>query len=445
MTYDELVAVRRDLHQHAEPAFLEIRTSTIVVTRLRALGIEPRTGRDAMRTGVVTDYPSVDQLDRFASRAVAAGADAALAEFAAAHGTAVVCEIEGDLPGPTWALRFDMDGLPLTESDEPAHVPAAAGFRCADGFMHACGHDGHTAIGLALAERLVADRGFAGRVRLLFQPAEEGGRGAASMLAAGAADGVDKFVALHLGLDLPTGVVAGGVEGMLATTKLRATYTGAAAHAALSPQEGRNALLGAASAALAVMALPRYSTADTRINVGTLRAGDNVNIVPSWAEMTLEARSTDSAVCEDLTERIETRLHGAAAMHDLRLELHRTGGSTTMRCDRPLVDAVGRAAATLLGDSAAHSLWRMNGSDDASLFAHAVQQNGGMATYTVVGADHRAPHHHPSFDIDESAMAVALEVLDELIRTPHPRDSPSPHRLGFRPRGSRAHLSTEPS
>jgi aminobenzoyl-glutamate utilization protein A len=423
MTYDELVAVRRDLHRHAEPAFLEIRTSTIVVTRLRALGIEPRTGRNAMRIGAVTDYPSVDQRHRFAVRAVAAGADAALAEFAAAHGTAVVAEIEGGLPGPTWALRFDMDALPLTESDEPAHVPAAAAFRCGDGFMHACGHDGHTAIGLALAERLVDDRGFPGRVRLLFQPAEEGGRGAASMLAAGVADRVDRFVALHLGLDLPTGLVAGGVEGMLATTKLRAAFTGSAAHAALSPQEGRNALLGAAGAALAVMALPRYSTADTRINVGTLHSGDNVNIVPAWAEMTLEARSTDSAVCEDLTERIESRLHGAAAMHDLELELHRTGGSTTMRCDPPLVDAVGRITADLFGSSAVRPLWQMNGSDDASLFACAVQENGGMATYIVVGADNRAPHHHPSFDIDETAMAVALDVLDKLIRTPQAGDS----------------------
>ncbi|MGW5646609.1 amidohydrolase [Saccharopolyspora sp. NPDC003752] len=416
MQFDELVALRRDFHRYAEPAFLEIRTSSIVASRLRALGLEPLTGRAAMRADTVVDYPTAERRELFAERAVNTGADAAGVEHAAEFGTAVIAEVEGNRPGPVWGLRFDMDALPLAESDSPEHAPAAGGFRCDYGAMHACAHDSHTAIGLGLASRLVADNDFAGTVRFLFQPAEEGGRGAASMIAAGATEGIDRFVAVHLGLDEPAGKVSGGIQGLLATTKMRARFTGTAAHAAGAPEQGANALVTAASALLNVMALPRYSTADTRINVGTLHGGDNVNIVPSWAEMTLEARSTDSDVSSDLTERIKTTLRGSGAMHGVGVDVVETGGSATMDCDAELVEAIDRIAAELPDAGTTDGFKQMGGSDDASLFAREVQRAGGIATYMTVGGGNTAPHHNPLFDIDESAMPVALDVLERLIR-----------------------------
>ncbi|MER6992184.1 amidohydrolase [Saccharopolyspora hirsuta] len=416
MHFDELVALRRDFHRYAEPAFLEIRTSSIVVSRLRELGLEPLTGQAAMRAETVVDYPTAEQRELFAERAVRTGADAGNVERAAEFGTAVIAEVRGNRPGPTWGLRFDMDALPLTESDSPDHAPAANGFRCDYGAMHACAHDGHTAIGLGLASRLVADNDFAGTARFLFQPAEEGGRGAASMLAAGAVDGVDRFVAVHLGLDEPAGEVSGGIRGLLATTKMRATFTGTAAHAAGAPEQGSNALVTAASALLNVMALPRYSTADTRINVGTLHGGDNVNIVPSWAQMTLEARSTDSDVSASLTERIKTALRGSGEMHGVAVDVVETGGSSTMDCDAELVDAINAIAAELPGATTGDGFKQMGGSDDASLFAREVQRNGGIATYMTVGGGNTAPHHNPLFDIDERSIPVALDTLERLIR-----------------------------
>ncbi|MEQ4207875.1 amidohydrolase [Actinopolymorpha sp. B17G11] len=415
MDPDEIIRLRRDFHRHAEPAFLEIRTSSIVVARLRGLGIEVRRGTEAMRTDGVARYPDAMTRERIRGRAVESGADPDLAACAAGEGTAVIAEIAGNRPGPTWGVRCDMDALPLAEATDEDHRPTALGFACQDGFMHACGHDGHTAIGLALAARL-SDHDFPGRVRILFQPAEEGGRGAAAMIAAGAADGIDRFVAVHLGLGLPSGLVAGGCEGLLATHKLRAVYRGEAAHASGAPEQGRNALVGAASALLNVMALPRYAAADTRLNVGTLHGGDNVNIVPSYAEMTLEARSTDADICDALTARVEAVLRGAAAMHDLTVVIERTGGSTTMTCDRQLVDAIVAIAAEKYGDERAVALRPLGGSDDASLFAREVQGAGGLATYMLVGGGNRAPHHHPSFDIDEASIPVAVDVLEALLR-----------------------------
>ncbi|MQA97075.1 MAG: amidohydrolase [Streptosporangiales bacterium] len=416
MNRDELTAIRRDLHAHPEPAFCEIRTAATVLDRLRGLPVRVRTGAEAMTVPGIPAYPSDAVRSGFAEHALRDGHDPATVASLAADGTAVVADLEGSRPGPVWGLRFDMDALPIGEADDPAHPPAAHGFRSSyDGFMHACGHDGHTAIGLALASRL-ADRDFAGTVRFLFQPAEEGGRGARAMIAAGAADGVDKFVAVHLGLDQPVGTVGAGIEGILATTKMRAYFTGRAAHAAAAPQEGRNALLAAATATLGVHALPRYSTADTRVNVGTLHAGDNFNIIAAHAELALEARSTDGAVNEDLTGRVKQVIKGAAAMHGVEVRIEETGGSTSMVCDAELVrDVVAACHAAGYGSQTLETV-HMGGSDDASLFAAAVQQSGGLATYAVVGGSNAAPHHNPYFDIDEGALPVAVDMLDKLIR-----------------------------
>jgi aminobenzoyl-glutamate utilization protein A len=412
----DMIALRRDVHAHPEPAFCEVRTAATVLARLRELPVELRTGAAAMRLEGIPAYPDEVTRHGFGRRAVESGADAAEVERLVSQGTAVIADLDGGEPGPSWALRFDMDALPVAESADPAHVPAARGFRSRyDGLMHACGHDGHVAIGLALAERL-AGRGFPGSVRFLFQPAEEGGRGARAMLGADAVAGVDRFAAVHLGLDLPAGAVAAGITGIFATTKMRARFTGVASHAAAAPENGRNALLAAATATLGIHALPRFATADTRVNVGTLHAGGNVNIVPAEAELTCEARSRDGAVNVELTERVKRVLRGAAETQGVAVEIEETGGSTSLDCDDALLDAVLAAAEAAGHGDRARRRHEMGGSDDASLFAEAVQRAGGQATYVIVGGGNPAPHHNPRFDVDESALRVAVDVLEALIR-----------------------------
>src|SRR5699024_7980047 len=140
-----------------------------------------------------------------------------------------------------------------------------------------CGHDGHTAVGLSFAEAM-AGSDFDGCLTLIFQPAEEGGRGAAAMVAGGAVGDIDILYCFHFGLGLPPGSFAAGSTGWFATTKLRITIAGRPSHAAAAPESGSNALLAAATAALTIQAIPRFSTADTRINVGTLVAGAAPNI-----------------------------------------------------------------------------------------------------------------------------------------------------------------------
>lgn len=415
MTLD-LIALRREFHEYPEPAFCEIRTASRIAQTLAAIGIEPRIGESVIDTTSVVDYPSEPVLDAATEFAVQTGADRAWADRVRKSGTAVIADIVGDRPGPQWGLRVDIDALPIQESTAPDHFPAGSGFVSAVAdVMHACGHDGHAAIGLKLAERLVQDPSFPGRLRIIFQPAEEGGRGARSMVGTGVVDDIDRMLAIHLGLDLPNGHVIGGSSGSFATTKLRARFTGAAAHAAASPQEGRNALAAAAAATLAVLAQPRFSTADTRVNVGTLHGGEAVNIIPSWAELTAESRAVDDAVMEDLCQRIVRSIENSAAAFDCSAEVIETGGCPTMSSNHLLAQHVSDVAASL--GATTDVLGGMSGTDDASLFMRRVTERGGVADYIQIGAGNPHPHHSPKFDIEESSLDFSVDLLEKLLRT----------------------------
>jgi aminobenzoyl-glutamate utilization protein A len=414
MTLD-VTTLRREFHQFPETAFREIRTTARIAEILTGLGIEPRVGAGVICTENVVDYPTEEQLDDSAERAVKTGADVTWVDRLRVSGAAVVADVTGTSPGPVWALRFDTDALPITEADSSSHLPAAQGFASSfTGTMHACGHDGHIAVGLALAERLKRDPDFAGTVRFLFQPAEEGGRGARSMLQAGVVADVDNFLALHLGLDQPSRHVVGGAVGAFATTKLRARFTGVASHAAAAPQEGRNALAAAAAGTLAVLGQPRWSTTDTRVNVGTLHAGDNVNIIPAWAEMTAETRALDADVQAELSSRVVAALEGAARSYGCEVKVLETGGSTTMESDEELAQQAADVGMELGGS--AQTFGPMAGSDDASLFMADVQRRGGRASYVLVGADNPAPHHNPAFDIAENSLGFSVDLLEKMLR-----------------------------
>jgi aminobenzoyl-glutamate utilization protein A len=413
----DVVELRRDLHQRPELGFTEIITAARVIAELDAAGWPLRYGADAIDVDGLPGLPSAALLDDAVRRARDHGVDAALAEALSGGRTAVVAELAGSAPGPLVALRFDMDALPIDESGEAGHYPADGKFRSQyPGIMHACGHDGHVAIGIALARRL-ADRNFPGRVRMLFQPAEEGVRGARGMVRAGTVDGVDQLYVVHLGCDLPVGTVAPSSDGRLATTKLRARFTGRASHAAMAPEQGRNALLAAASAALGLHALPRFAGADTRINVGRLVAGAAAtNIIPADAEMLLEVRATDGAVNDELERRARNVLVSSASSYEVDVMVEETGRATTAPGDRAAVHAFEAAAETVPGVTAIHRGPAQVGSDDATLFMNAVQAAGGIATYGLVGAGNPAPHHSPRFDIDERSLPLAVDLLDRLIR-----------------------------
>ncbi|MFB5190701.1 amidohydrolase [Alicyclobacillus fastidiosus] len=410
----DICALRRDLHQHPEVGFTEFRTATIVVEQLLSLGYDVRFGRDVMEPSSRRGLPSESELDHALSRAIADGASEAIASQMAGGFTGVVATRRGTAPGPTVAFRFDMDALPILESQDTSHLPQAEGFRSAyDGNMHACGHDGHTAIGLALAKQL-SEQPFQGTLKLIFQPAEEGGRGARSMVDQGELDDVDRLFCFHLGLDLPLGWMSGGATEFLASTKLSAHFQGVSAHAAAAPEKGKNALLGAATALLNIHALPRYSTDATRVNVGVLEGGTAANIIPDSARMVLECRASTYEVNLDLERRVRDILTHSAAMHGLSCDIEVIGEAATATCDKDLIHlAMDQAKATEWFTHVVDS-HPMRASEDATLMMRRVQERGGQATYMVLGTSIAAPHHNPAFDIDETILPVAVCFLGRL-------------------------------
>jgi len=207
-------------------------------------------------------------------------------------------------------------------------------------------------------------------VRLLFQPAEEGVRGAALMVRAGVCDELDTLLAFHLGFGLPSGHVA-EARDLYATTKLRADFTGRAAHARNAPQQGRHALLAAATATLALHSLPRFAGTATRVNVGALHADGAANIVPASAWLAAEVRAGTAQAHGELERRARAALHGAAAMHEVSVDLTITGSATAATNDPATVRAVLAAAAPSgLQAREPHSL---GASDDASVLMTATQ------------------------------------------------------------------------
>ncbi len=415
MDFEQLVAFRRALHQNPEPAFVEIGTAARIGQALEGLPIRVLTGKAAQDHSAVVNFPSPETLDEWAARAADSGVPEERARYFRENGTALVVDVEGARPGPRWGLRVDIDALPMRESADAGHFPAANGFASTNGAMHACGHDAHATIGVGLLHRL-SDHDFAGTLRVLFQPAEEGVRGAQTMIDAGVADEIDNMLAVHMAGDMAIGGIVGSFTGGLATRKLKVDFAGKASHAAGAPEAGRNALLAAAMSALGIMGLPRFSTADTRLNVGTLVAGDGVNIVPSSAVMTCEARATDDEVVDELVARVRSIVEGASLAQGVQANVAVMGQSATVAPDDEMIDRIVEAATAHNDVTEVIRTQALAGSDDANLLIRHVQQRGGKGAYLMVGAGSPGPHHSETFDIAEQSIPTAIDILESLIR-----------------------------
>lgn len=407
----DLKAMRRSLHRFPEPAFLEYRTASVVAARLVELGFDVRVGPEIMAMEGVQALPSADAVLAAQEAARLAGADENWMVRMPGGQTAVCGEMRrGD--GPVLALRFDMDALPVLESESENHLPAAERFSSErTGFMHACGHDGHTAIGLAVAQKLShPTAAWTGTLRLIFQPAEEGGRGAQPIVSAGLLDDVDTFLALHLGCQLPSGRVALMADGFFWSEKWSVRFSGRAAHAAMMPEEGRNALLAAAAAALGIHALPRDGQADTRVNVGVLSAGRARNVIADEALLELELRAATQDALSRLVDAARRVLQGAALMQGAEVEIACQGKSVSATSDVAVCERLERAARAVgLEDIVPN--WPIGGGDDATFMMRRVQEKGGKAGYCLMGADLTAPHHAGNFDFDEDALEHAVRLM----------------------------------
>ena len=420
----KLIAYRRDFHRHAESGWTEYRTASLVARRLAELGYEVQAGRQVLAAGDRMGLPAPAQLDACWQRAGDQGGDPEYLQ-AVRDGFTGVVGILRNGPGPTVGLRFDMDALEIIESDAPTHRPAREGFASInDGVAHACGHDGHTATGLGVAEVLMRLRTqLRGTLKLIFQPAEEGVRGAKAMVGAGVVDDVDYLLGYHVHTGWKLGESVAGMGGYLATQKFDVTFTGGAAHAGGNPEAGKNALLAAATAVLNLHAIPRHGSGATRINVGKLHAGDGRNVICPTAHLVAETRGETTALSDYMFEQAMRIVRAAGAMHDCDVQVTLMGGAQSASSDPELAGRV-ESVASAIGGYTFFPARKRSGSEDFTYMMTRVQERGGLAANVGLGADLHGigfedtqgrdqvlTAHTPTYDFDERVLPQATRLL----------------------------------
>jgi amidohydrolase len=363
-----LVADRRDFHQYPELAFEERRTAGIVAERMRALGYRVTTG--VGKTGVV------------ATR-------------------------EGG--GPCVLLRADMDALPVEEAND---VPYRSRH---PGRMHACGHDGHVAMGLEVARRL-AEAPLPGTVKFAFQPAEEMNNGAAAMVEAGvlAAPRVDAAFGVHLWNYIPVGTIAVMPGPVMAAVDLfDVTVVGRGGHAS-APHLTVDPVVVAAQIVVAlqgVVSRRRDPLEEGVISVTQVHAGDAYNVIPPRAVLRGTARSFGGRFYDEVPGLVERTVRGIAEALGAGVELRYERLSRPVVNDERMTAVMRAAAEEIVGRDQVRSGVRTMGGEDFAFFLEAVP-----GCFAFVGSGPRdgtpgPPHHSPGFDIDEDALVIGTELL----------------------------------
>ena len=364
---DALVATRRDLHQHPELGFQETRTSALVADRLKGLGYEVTTG--VGRTGVV---------------AVKAG-----------RGRCVM-------------LRADMDALPVDEANDVPYKSRHSGQ------MHACGHDGHVAIGLEVARRL-ARLSLPGGVKFAFQPAEEISSGAEAMIRDGVLDAprVEAAFGIHLWNDLPAGTIAimpGPV--MASVDEFEITILGRGGHAA-APHQTIDPVLIAAHVVTGLQSLiarRRNPFEEGVLSITQVSAGHAFNVIPGRADLRGTVRTFGGKFWEEAQRLVEEATRGIAGAFGASAEIRYRRLSGPLVNDESMTALMKGVGEGIVGKERVIGGVRTMGGEDMSYFLRKVP-----GCFAFVGSappgKTASPHHSPTFDIDEDALVIGAELL----------------------------------
>ena len=414
-TQESIAALRREIHSKPEPGWAEFVSSARAIEKLESLGFTVKCGREVINPDFIRGA-NRRQIEEGLAFAKSQGVKEEILERLDGV-TGVVGLLETGRPGPVMAIRFELDCVPVTETSNPDHLPNREGFAsCRPGYMHACGHDGHQAVGLTLAQWFAEHKDeLCGTLKLLFQPAEEGVRGARPMAESGIVDDVDFLYCGHLGCDIPGGTVVTAPEKFLCTTKLDVTFKGRPAHAGVEPNAGRNALACAANAVVQLLGIARHGSGMTRINVGQMIAGEGRNVIPSNALLKMEVRGETGEINQYMYDSAVAIIEGCAHAQGCEYHIEKMGEAVDLTNDDELVDVLREAAGAVEGINVREDAMNFGGSEDATIIARRVQAHGGKAAFFVLGADIPSGHHTSKFDFAEIAVKQGVNVLANAV------------------------------
>jgi len=321
--------------------------------------------------------------------------------------TGVVAYIRGSKPGPTVAMRCDIDALPIVEENEFEFVSTKPGV------MHACGHDGHTAILLGVAKVLAEMTSeIQGEVRLLFQPAEEVvASGAKHFIEKGVVDGVDAIVGLHLMSAVDTGKISLGEGPIMASVdRFEIAVVGSGGHGAF-PHQTIDPIVVASSLVTELQTLVSRRVDPLQpavVTVGSFKGGDVFNVIPSRVELTGTTRTLDESVRDLIHRELVKLAEGHAAANGAKAEIVYERGNPSLENDASLVKHLLPAASAVVGRENVIRVPPVMGGED---FAHYSRRMPSMFAFIgsrnpEIGSDF--PHHHPRFTVDERALGIGL-------------------------------------
>lgn len=376
---DELIGLRRRFHSCPETAWEEFSTTEMIREYLSPLGY------------VLSQLP------------------------VKGHDTGLLATLSCG-QGPVLTFRFDIDGLPVQESNSSLHSPSREGFLSKNpGRMHACGHDGHIAIGLMTAKLLHQYRNqLHGTLQFLFQPAEEGCRGAQPIAESGLLNSTDIFLSGHIVPAAQYPQITGDfivTDGSFATTKINVTYYGKSAHAA-HPEDGRSVMPGTGCLLTRLYALMDTKNEDTVLNVGTLSAGTGRNILADQAHMEIEVRGKTTEKNMQLTEAVLAIIQDTAQAYGLQKDVKIVGSAPSLKSTQSLTEELYHLFSdkSLPVQSSSLKTTAFMASEDAAHLMEAVKNHGGQAAYLLFPAHTSAVLHQPDYTFDEAVLSKAVEV-----------------------------------
>lgn len=365
-------AFRRDFHHHPELGFREHRTAAIVARELNELGLETHQG--------------VGQ-------------------------TGVVALLKGNRTGPVVMLRFDMDALPIQEQSEAEYASSVPGV------MHACGHDGHTAVGLSVARLLSARRNqIHGVVKFVFQPAEEGMGGAVAMIDDGVlgSPAPDYALGMHLWNDKPVGwlgIASGPI--MAAGDVFKVRIKGRGGHGAI-PQLAIDPVVAAANIIVGLQSIVSRNVSPLQtavVTVGAVHGGEAFNVIPQDVELQGTVRTFDASVRDLVLVRFYQIIETVASAYGCKADVDLQVLTPAVVNDVAITESVEKAARLLFPEASIDAKFQTMGSEDMAYFLQKVP-----GCFFFVGSANAdkgldAAHHHPRFDFDEAALQVGVALI----------------------------------
>ena len=414
--HDQLINIRRELHQFPEEGWTEFCTTAYIVKYLRELGYEVLLGEK-----VVSRKDCLGRDPKLVAQAIETAKERGVCECLLNEMqelTGCCAVLDTGHPGPTVALRFDIDCNNVQESGADTHRATAEGWASKrPGLMHACGHDSHISSGLAVARWVMDHKDeLNGKLKIVFQPAEEGVRGAAAVAASGIVDDCDFFLSSHIAMMAKTGEIITSPVGFLCTTKYDITFKGRPAHAGIEPNAGRNALAAACHCVTQLLGIPRHGSGMTRVNVGRIVAGEGRNVIPVNAKLVMEVRGETGDINKFMATETENIVQGVAKSFGVEYNIEKMGEAVDLFNDKELVDMLDDVCSKTEGVTKVLHEVNFGGSEDATILARRVQEKGGKAAYFVLGSDRAGGHHTAEFDIDESSLDIGMKIYAEMLK-----------------------------